>query len=68
MATIKYRPNATSPWTIMLGSVGPAGPRGEQGPAGEKPVKGVDYMTEEDLQEIAALAVGYIPNVEEVKY
>ena len=41
------------------GEVGPQGPQGEQGPAGQDghtPVKGVDYLTEEELADLVTKA------------
>lgn len=62
MALIKYRTDAGEAWTDLLGVVGPAGPQGPRGATGPKPVKGVDYMTEEDIaaivSEVLAAAAG----------
>ena len=38
------------------GETGSTGPQGPQGPAGKTPVKGTDYFTEADKQEIASAA------------
>lgn len=46
------------------GAVGPAGAQGEQGiqgPQGEKPIKGVDYYTEADKQEIIDDVLASLP-------
>lgn len=46
MATLKYRPDADSPWVSIVGIAGPKGEPGEQGapgpqgPAGENGVQG----------------------------
>lgn len=40
------------------------GPQGGQGPAGYTPVRGKDYWTESDKQEIAEEAAALVPNVE----
>lgn len=42
------------------GETGPAGPQGPQGPAGETPVKGTDYFTQADKQEIAEDAAAMV--------
>lgn len=56
------------------GDVGPQGPKGDtgsqgpQGPKGDKPIKGTDYYTEADKQEIVNLVMDSLPNSEEVSY
>lgn len=50
---------------------GPKGDRGEPGPQGEPgktPVKGVDYYTDEDKQEIVREVIASLPNGDEVSY
>ena len=42
------------------GETGSTGPQGPQGPAGKTPVKGTDYFTEADKQEIASAAAGLV--------
>lgn len=42
--------------------------KGEKGDAGYTPVKGTDYFTEADKQEIAAAVLGMIQNGDEVDY
>ena len=42
------------------GETGSTGPQGPQGPAGETPVKGTDYFTEADKQEIAEDAAALV--------
>ena len=47
----------------LKGEKGDAGPQGETGPAGadgKTPVKGTDYFTESDVNEIAAAAAGKV--------
>lgn len=44
------------------GAEGPQGPQGEQGPPGKTPVKGVDYWTELDKQEIVDDVLEQIPS------
>lgn len=43
------------------GAVGPQGSQGEQGPPGKTPVKGVDYFTESDKQEIIEAVIAELP-------
>ena len=42
------------------GETGSTGPQGPQGPEGKTPVKGTDYFTEADKQEIASAAAGLV--------
>ena len=42
------------------GDKGDPGERGPQGPAGKTPVKGTDYFTQDDKQEIASAAAGLV--------
>lgn len=42
------------------GDTGAAGATGAEGPAGKTPVKGTDYFTEADKQEIASAAAGLV--------
>ena len=44
------------------------GPKGEKGDPGTTPVKGVDYYTEADKQEMVQLVLAAIPSAEEVNY
>lgn len=74
MATLKYRPNAESPWTIIngiKGDKGDPGKDGEQGPAGadgKTPEKGVDYWTTEDQESIVSQVLAQITDYEEVSF
>lgn len=83
MPVIKYRESAGEPWTKLYGIVGPAGPagadgspgaagkdgiNGKDGKDGKTPVKGVDYMTEEDITDIALAALELIASGEEIEY
>lgn len=43
------------------GAEGPQGPQGEQGPPGKTPVKGVDYWTEADKQQIVQDVIAELP-------
>ena len=42
------------------GETGSTGPQGPQGPEGKTPVKGTDYFTQADKQEIASAAAGLV--------
>lgn len=46
------------------GAEGPQGPQGEQGLPGKTPVKGVDYWTEADKQEIISEVLKQVPSEE----
>ena len=50
MEVLKYRKDANSPWQSLIGI------KGERGEAGYTPVKGVDYFTEEEVNEIIQAA------------
>lgn len=61
----------------IQGEVGPQGPAGKDGTNGndgkdgvdgKTPVKGVDYYTESDKQEIVNLVLNKLPNSEGVSY
>ena len=66
--------NGTTTATILNGAKGTDGSPGIQGPQGEPgtngttPVKGVDYYTEADKQEMVQLVLAAIPSAEEVNY
>lgn len=47
---------------------GPQGPQGTQGDPGETPVKGVDYYTQEEKQEMVAAVLAALPNWEGGSY
>lgn len=54
-----------------VGPAGPMGPQGEPGPAGadgHTPVKGTDYWTEADKQEIIDAVIASFTNGNEVSY
>ena len=55
-------PGETGPQgpTGPQGEKGPQGETGPQGPAGAAPVKGTDYFTEADKQELAAAAAAQV--------
>lgn len=54
-------------FTVPQGESGPQGPQGAPGEPGKTPVKGVDYFTQADRQEIAQQAAQLveIPHVPE---
>ncbi len=47
---------------------GPAGPKGDTGPAGSVPVKGVDYFTPADKEEMANAVLAAITSAEGVAF
>lgn len=56
---------------IPAGAQGPKGDTGAQGPAGaagKNPVKGVDYYTETDKEEMVQAVIAALPNGDEVSY
>lgn len=50
------------------GLQGEPGQDGEQGPAGYTPQKGVDYFTQQDIDEIVQTVLTSLPNGDEVSY
>lgn len=54
--------NGTTTATILNGA------KGDPGTNGTTPVKGVDYYTESDKQEMVQLVLAAIPSAEEVNY
>ena len=52
----------------IQGTDGKPGPKGDPGTNGTTPVKGVDYYTEADKQEMVQLVLAAIPSAEEVNY
>lgn len=50
------------------GAQGAQGPQGEKGPAGYTPVKGTDYFTDADKQELVNAVLASLTNAEEVSY
>ena len=54
--------NGTTTATILNGA------KGDPGTNGTTPVKGVDYYTESDKQEMVQLVLAAIPSAEGVKY
>ena len=54
--------NGTTTATILNGA------KGDPGTNGTTPVKGVDYYTEADKQEMVQLVLAAIPSAEEVNY
>lgn len=56
MEIIRYRDSITSEWKTI------------EAIKGDKPVKGVDYNTEEDKQELVEMVLAALPNAEEVEY
>lgn len=50
------------------GATGPQGPKGETGTDGKTPVKGTDYWTAADKQEIVNSVIAALPDGTEVSY
>ena len=50
------------------GAPGPQGPKGETGTDGKTPVKGTDYWTAADKQEIVNSVIAALPDGTEVSY
>ena len=57
----------TGPQGIQ-GIQGPKGDTGADGAPGHTPVKGVDYFTEADKQELVTAVIAALPSTEEVSY
>ena len=74
MNILKIRNDANSPWTDIVALVGPAGqtgqtgPQGPVGPAGYTPIKGTDYWTDTDKQEIINAVIASFTDGNEVSY
>ena len=62
MDILRIRKSPTDPWQEIAALVGPAGKDGYT------PIKGTDYYTEEDKQEIVQLALAAVVNGNEVSY
>ena len=50
------------------GIQGIQGPKGDTGADGHTPVKGTDYFTEADKQELVTAVIAALPSSEEVSY
>lgn len=50
------------------GAPGPKGDKGDTGAPGHTPVKGTDYFTEADKQELVTAVIAALPSTEEVSY
>lgn len=50
------------------GATGPAGPQGPAGAPGKTPVRGTDYWTAADKQEIVSSVISALPDGTEVEY
>ena len=57
MQLLKFRPNKESEWQEIATIMGPPGP---------VPIKGTDYWTESDKQEIINSVLAALPAAEEV--
>lgn len=52
----------------IQGIQGPKGDKGDTGADGHTPVKGTDYFTEADKQELVTAVIAALPSTEEVSY
>lgn len=52
----------------IQGIQGPKGDKGDTGANGHTPVKGTDYFTEADKQELVTAVIAALPSTEEVSY
>ena len=50
------------------GAPGPKGDKGDTGADGHTPIKGTDYFTEADKQELVTAVIAALPSTEEVSY
>ena len=72
MEILKYSKDVDSPWQDIIaikgdrGEPGLPGETGPQGADGYTPVKGTDYWTETDKQEIINEVLAALPAAEEV--
>ena len=66
MEILKIKINGV--WQTVPAIKGDPGPKGDPGTNGTTPVKGVDYYTEADKQEMVQLVLAAIPSAEEVNY
>ena len=60
--------NTGKPSRGATGATGPQGPKGETGTDGKTPVKGTDYWTAADKQEIVNSVIAALPDGTEVSY
>ena len=66
MEILKVKINGV--WQTIPAIKGVPGPKGDPGSNGTTPVKGVDYYTDADKQEMVQLVLAAIPSAEEVNY
>ena len=52
----------------IQGIQGPKGDKGDTGADGHTPIKGTDYFTEADKQELVTAVIAALPSTEEVSY
>ena len=52
----------------LAGLKGEKGDKGDKGADGHTPVKGTDYFTEADKQELVTAVIAALPSTEEVSY
>ena len=66
--TVTKTDNTTSTFTVKNGSKGSTGATGATGPAGYTPVKGTDYWTTADRQQMVSDVLAALPVAEEVTF
>ena len=55
-------------WNSIAAIKGDKGDKGDTGANGHTPVKGTDYFTEADKQELVTAVIAALPSTEEVSY
>lgn len=68
MAVLKMKNEDTGEFETLDAIWGPQGPEGPQGEEGYTPQKGIDYFTEEEIQEIVDGIIDTLPNAEGVEF
>ena len=66
MEILKIRNKLTGKWASIPAIKGDKGDKGDKGENGYTPVKGVDYFTDADKQELIQDILSALPNAEEV--
>jgi hypothetical protein len=68
MAVLKLKNEETGEFESLEIISGPQGPQGIPGEEGYTPQKGIDYFTEEEIQEIVDSIVDTLPEAEGVEF
>ena len=66
MEILKIRNKLTGKWASIPAIKGDKGDKGDKGENGYTPVKGVDYFTDADKQELIQDILSALPNTKEV--